>query len=55
MQKCRNCERELQKGEVEYCPACASSKSHKIKKIIEVATPIVIAVGGLAFKLLRKK
>lgn len=55
MQKCKNCERELQKGEVEYCPACTSSKSHKIKKIIEVVTPIVIAVGGLAFKFFRKK
>lgn len=55
MKKCKNCERVLQKGEDEFCPACASSKSHRIKKIIEVATPIVIAVGGFAFKLLRKK
>ena len=55
MQKCKGCERELQKDEVEFCPSCASSKSHKIKKIIEVVTPIVIAVGGIVFKLLRKK
>ena len=55
MQKCKSCERELQAGEVEYCPACASSKSHEIKKIIEVAVPIVAAVGALLFKLLRKK
>lgn len=55
MQKCKSCERELRKDEIEFCPACASSKSHRIKKIIEVATPIVIAIGGLAFKLLRKK
>jgi len=55
MQKCKSCERELQKDEVEFCPACASSKSHKIKKIIEIATPIVIAIGGIALKLLRNK
>ena len=55
MQKCKSCERELQKDEIDYCPACASSKSHKIKKIIEVATPIVIALGGIAIKVLRKK
>ena len=41
MQNCKSCERELQKDEVEFCPACASSKSHKIKKIIEAATLIV--------------
>lgn len=55
MKKCKGCKRELQKDEVEFCPACASSNSHKIKKIIEVVTPIVIAIGGIAFKLLRKK
>lgn len=55
MQKCKSCERELQKDEVEFCPACTSRKSHKIKKFIEVATPIVIAGVGIAFKLLRKK
>jgi uncharacterized paraquat-inducible protein A len=55
MQKCKGCERELQKGESEYCPACSSSKSHKYKKVIEVAAPILIAGAGIAFKLLRKK
>lgn len=55
MQKCKNCERELQKNEVELCLACASSKSHKIKKIIEIASPIILMVGGVALKFLRKK
>lgn len=55
MQKCKSCERELQKDEIDFCPSCTSSKSHKIKKVIEVATPIVIAIGGIAFKLLKKK
>lgn len=55
MQKCKGCERELQQDEVEFCPACASSKSYKIKRIIEVATTIVLAIGGIAFKLLKKK
>jgi Zn finger protein HypA/HybF involved in hydrogenase expression len=55
MQKCKSCERELQKDEIELCPACDSGKSHKIKNFIEVAIPIVLAIGGLAFKLLRKK
>ncbi len=55
MQKCKGCERELQKDEIEFCPACASKNSHKIKKVIEIATPIVMAGVGIAFKLLRKK
>lgn len=55
MNKCKTCERDLQKDEIDFCPACASSKSHKIKKIIEIATPIVIAIGGIALKLLKKK
>jgi reverse gyrase len=55
MQKCKSCERKLQGDEEEFCPACASSKSHKIKKIIEIAVPIAIAIGGIAFKLLRRK
>lgn len=55
MQRCKSCERELRKDEVDLCPACASSNSYKIKKIIEVVTPIVIAIGGIAFKFLRKK
>lgn len=50
MSKCKNCERELQKGEVEYCPACTSSKSHKIKKIIEVVAPLLTAVGAWVIK-----
>jgi hypothetical protein len=50
MSKCKNCERELQKGEVEYCPACTSSKSHKIKKIFEVVAPLLTAVGVLVIK-----
>jgi len=54
-EKCKNCERELQRGEDEVCPACDSTESHRIKKIIEVATPIVIAVGSIAFKILGKK
>lgn len=55
MQKCKYCERELQKGEIDLCPSCSSSKSHRIKKFIEVATPILITIGGIAFKLLKKK
>lgn len=55
MRKCKSCERELHKDEIDFCPSCASGKSRKIKKIIEVAAPIVIAIGGIAFKLLKKK
>lgn len=55
MKNCKNCGRTLDENEKNHCPACASSKSHKIKKIIEIATPIVIAIGGFALKLLRKK
>lgn len=55
MRNCAKCERELEAGEGEYCPACASSKSHKIKRILEVAGPLALAAAGIAFKLLRKK
>lgn len=55
MLKCKNCERELQKDEKEYCPACASNKSYKIKRIVEAVGPMVITIGFIAFKLLRKK
>lgn len=55
MSKCKKCERSLVEGEVDLCPACASEKSHKFKRVFEVVTSIVIA-GGLVFiKLLRKK
>jgi hypothetical protein len=54
MPKCKCCGRELQKNENEYCPSCASTKSHKIKKIIEIATPVVIAIAGYTYKFLKK-
>ena len=55
MSQCKKCERTLLEGETDYCPACASNKSHKIKKIIEIAMPMVLTAGGIAFKLLKKK
>lgn len=55
MQKCKSCERVLQGDEVEFCPACASRKSHKIKKAIEMVVPIAIAIGGVAYKLFRNR
>lgn len=54
MQKCKKCERKLQKGEGKYCPACASSKSYKTKKIFEFVVPILVVVVG-AFQSFRKK
>jgi Zn finger protein HypA/HybF involved in hydrogenase expression len=49
MQKCKKCERVLQRDELEYCPACASSKSHKIKKIIEMLSIPLIAMATYKF------
>ena len=54
MRKCKSCGRELQGSEVKYCPSCTSKSSHKIKKIVEVAAPLLIAVGGVAVKVLKK-
>lgn len=55
MSQCKKCERTLLESEADYCPACASNKSHKIKKIIKIAVPIVLTAGRVAFKLLKKK
>ena len=55
MKNCKRCERALLDGELDFCPACASGRSHKAKRVIEIGVPIVIMMAGFAIKLLRKK
>ena len=55
MSKCKNCQRELIEGEVDYCPACSSDYSHRVKQIVEVVTPLLIAAGAAAYKIWKKK
>lgn len=55
MRKCNKCERPLRETEIDVCPACTSTKSYKWKRVVEVATPIVAAVGVGVFKYMKKK
>lgn len=55
MRACKKCERELQEHEADFCPACRSDKSHKWKRFVEAAVPIVAAVGIGVFKYMARK
>ena len=50
MSKCK-CGRKLRPSE-ERCPACSSKKSHRWKKVVEVAVGAVALVGGIVIYIL---
>lgn len=49
MATCTECGRPLNAGEVELCPACTSSKSHKKKRWTEIigGVVLIVALGAL--------
>lgn len=44
MQNCKKCGRRLNEGENDLCPACKSTKSHKIKKLGEICIGVAAIV-----------
>lgn len=52
MGKCRECERPLNVGENDFCPACKSTKSHKKKRWAEIAGGVVTVAATIVITVL---
>ena len=55
MKNCKKCQRELMLDEVDTCPACASTTSHKWKRTTEAVVPIMLGAVAIGLKLLSSK